>query len=209
MLPTFQDNFEKLIGKPTELRPFVCEGSPLECKIFIVGFNPATNLNQSFWSFWQPGYGFQKAEWLKVYKQERQSKPLSPGKRRRNEISNTRRVIEWIIMELAPIKCLETNIYSKPTEQARDLKEKERATQPFDFLLNTICPEIMLLHGQGAVKYVEKIFNHQLTLNNLEYIEAEWGKVKVMAVPHLSRGWSEKRAREIGQNLRTSSLSKE
>jgi hypothetical protein len=203
MLQEFQSDLEKLIGNPTELRPFVCEGSPLECRIFIVGFNPATNLSRSFWSFWQPGYGFQKTEWFKVYKQERRDKPLSIGKTRRNEISNTRRVIEWIITESIPMKCLETNIYSKPTEQARDLGEQERATQPFDFLLRTIRPAVMLLHGQDAVKHIETKLNTQLKLNSLESVKVEWGNVAVIAVNHLSRGWSEKRAREIGHILRT------
>ena len=148
----------------------------------------------------------QKTEWLKIYKQERRDKPLSLGKTRRNEISNTRRVIEWIVTEVMPMKCLETNIYSKPTEQARDLTEQERATKPFDFLLRTIRPDIMLLHGQDAVRHIKTIFNTQLKLDSLEFIQVEWGKVRVMAVHHLSRGWSEKRSREIGQVLRTACL---
>lgn len=205
MLQQFQNDLENLIGKPTDLRPFVCEGSPLNCKIFIVGFNPATELERSFWSFWQPEYGFQKAEWLKVYKQERRDKPLPPGKKRRNEISNTRRVIEWIIAEAMPEKCLETNIYSKPTEKARDLRERERATQPFDFLLRTIHPRVILLHGQDAVKHIETIFETQIKLDSVQYVKTEWGSVGTIAAPHLSRGWSEKRAREIGQILRSTS----
>lgn len=203
MLRQFQSDLEKLIGKPTDLRPFVCEGSPLQCRIFIVGFNPATELKRSFWDFWQSEYGFQKMEWLKVYKQERRDKPLSSGKTRRNEISNTRRVIEWIIAEAIPVKCLETNIYSKPTEKARDLREQERATQPFDFLLRTIHPQVMLLHGQDAVKHIETKFKTQLKLDRMQYIKAEWGAIEVMAVTHLSRGWSEKRAQEIGEILRS------
>jgi hypothetical protein len=208
MFQAFQDDLEKLIGKPTELRPFVCEGSPLECKIFIVGFNPATDLKQSFWNFWQPDYGFQKTEWLDIYKRERQDKALLAGKTRWNKISNTRRVIEWMTMELMPVKCLETNIYSKPTKQASDLNEKELVTYPFDFLLDRVCPEIMLLHGKDAIRHIEKTFATQLTLNNLTSVEAKWGRVEIMAVPHFSRGWSEKKAREIGQILRTSCLSK-
>ena len=203
MLQQFQSDLEKLIGNPTDLRPFVCEGSPLECKIFIVGFNPATALKRSFWSFWQPEYGFQKTEWLEVYKQERRDKPLPPGKKRRNAISNTRRVIEWITTEAKPMKCLETNIYAKPTPQARDLREQERATQSFDFLLRAIRPQVMLLHGQDAVKHLETIFDVQLKPDRLQPIRVEWGEVGVMAVPHLSRGWSKKRAREVGQLLRT------
>jgi hypothetical protein len=180
----------------------VCEGSPLECKIFIVGFNPATELKLFFWHFWQPDYGFQKKEWLEVYKQERRSKPLSPSKTRRNEISNTRRVIEWITAEAMPVKCLETNIYSKPTEQARDLREQERVTKPFDFLLRTIHPQVIFLHGEEAVKHIQVILKAQFKSGSLQSIKVEWGKVHVMAVPHLSRGWSKKRAREIGQVLR-------
>lgn len=202
MLQQFQRDLEKLIGKPTDLRPFVCEGSPLDCKIFIVGFNPATELKSPFWDFWRSDYGFRKMEWLEIYKQERRSKPFPPGKTRRNEISNTRRVIEWIITEAMPLKCLETNIYSKPTEQARDLPEQERVTKPFDFLLNAIRPQAMLLHGQEAVKYTEEKFKAQFKLDSLQSIEVEWGNIRVMAVSHLSRGWSEKRAREVGQILR-------
>jgi hypothetical protein len=203
LLQQFQNDLEKLIGNPTDLRPFVCEGSPLDCKIFIVGFNPATALKHSFWSFWQPEYGFQKTEWLKVYKQERRDKPLSLGKKRRKEVSNTRRVIEWIIAEAKPMKCLETNIYAMPTEQARDLREQERVTRPFDFLLRAIRPQVMLLHGQDAVKHLETIFDVQLKMDSLQSIEVEWGEVKVLAVSHFSRGWSKNRAREIGQILRT------
>ena len=42
------DDFERalvaLIGRPTDLRPFVCEGSPLTCDVFLVGFNLATTM---------------------------------------------------------------------------------------------------------------------------------------------------------------------
>src|SRR5271166_3410947 len=46
-------------------RPFVCEGSPLACDVFIVGVNPATNV--PFWPFWQPSYGFNKKTWWAAY----------------------------------------------------------------------------------------------------------------------------------------------
>lgn len=38
----FEKELVALIGRPSVLRPFVYEGSPLECEVFIVGFNPAT-----------------------------------------------------------------------------------------------------------------------------------------------------------------------
>jgi hypothetical protein len=33
-----------VIGRPSELRPFVCDGSLLDCPVFIVGYNPATRM---------------------------------------------------------------------------------------------------------------------------------------------------------------------
>jgi hypothetical protein len=190
MLQQFQMALENLIGNPTDLRPFVCEGSPLACQIFIIGFNPATELKRSFWDFWQPGYGFQKAAWLELYKQERRDKSLAPGKTRRAEVSNTRRVIEWIVTEAKPVKCLETNLY-----------EQERVTRPFDFLLKTIRPSVILLHGKDAARHIETTFGMPLEVNKLQPVQVEWGTLQVMAVPHLSRGWSERRAREVGQIL--------
>lgn len=83
---TALDDFEKglisLIGKPTDLRPFVCDGSPLDCKVFSVGFNPATKMSADFWHFWRSGYGFDKSVWLKAYEKDRQDRPLKNlGKR--------------------------------------------------------------------------------------------------------------------------------
>ncbi len=37
----FEKELAALISKPSSLRPFVCEGSPLECKVFIVPPLPA------------------------------------------------------------------------------------------------------------------------------------------------------------------------
>src|ERR1700735_3082953 len=114
-LSAFESELKELIGRPSELRPFVCNGSPLECGVFIVGFNPATKMRADFWEYWRSGYGFDKEAWFKSYKEERQARPLNPGKTRRAQISNTRRVIEWIIEAASPIGCLETNIYSAAT----------------------------------------------------------------------------------------------
>lgn len=116
----FEDELAALIGAPTDLRPFVCDGSPLTCDVFIVGFNPATTMSSEFWQFWRTGVGFDKVAWFAAYKKDRQLKPLKPGKTRRNAVSPSRRVIEMILEGAAPYRCLETNIYSASTEQAAD-----------------------------------------------------------------------------------------
>jgi hypothetical protein len=111
-LQYFECRLIELIGRPTDLRLFVCDGSPLECRAFIVGFNPATASEKDFWTFWDPNTGFKKSEWLQNYIRERRQRPLKPGRTRRNTISSTRRVIDWIVSEASPLKILETNIYT-------------------------------------------------------------------------------------------------
>ena len=63
---------KSLIGDPTCERPFVCKGcSPADRKIFIVGLNPATKMEENFWSFW-PGDSFDKDEWQAAYDKARE-----------------------------------------------------------------------------------------------------------------------------------------
>lgn len=202
MLQQFEQDLTRIIGNPTDLRPFVCEGSPLRCTIFIVGLNPATELKRSFWDFWRADYGFNKTEWFEVYKEERRKKPLKQGKTRRNEVSNTRRVIKWMVDEAVPEPCLETNIYSKPSEETCDLEDKNRVTKPFDFLLKEIQPKVLLVHGDKAIKHIESTFRKCLIKDDIVEVNTEWGCTKILAVPHLSRGWSRVRAQETGRRLK-------
>ncbi len=185
-LVDFSREMVSLIDKPTDLRPFVCDGSPLECDTFIVGTNPASEMSDDFWHFWSDSHGFDKRAWFNKYKEERMNRPLKPGKKRRNEISNTRRVIEWVIEEACPTKCLETNIYAKATEEALDLQERNRITAPFDYLLERITPKLVVAHGKDAA----------------EHLHAQNLKCELMCVPHFARGWSEKKARELGLSVR-------
>ncbi len=182
----FERDLMALIGRPTDLRPFVCDGSPLACSVFIVGFNPATTVSIDFWQFWRSSYGFTKLSWLNTYIEERRVRPLKPGKKRRNTISNTRRVIEWIVEEASPIKCLETNIYAAPSEQATDLSMRLRITAPFDFLLRAINPRIIVAHGSEATTHI---------------LEKQ-PSAHVISVNHFSRGWSQDGARKLGRQIK-------
>lgn len=109
-LNEFENGLLALIGQPTDLRPFVCDGSPLDCKIFIVGLNPASQMTNDFWSFWRSGVGFDKGRWFEAYKADRVARPLAPRKTRRQAVSNSRKIIEWVISEVGLARCLETNI---------------------------------------------------------------------------------------------------
>lgn len=103
-LSAFAEALQAIIGRPTHLRPFVCDGSPLDCRVFIVGLNPATTLSGDWWEFWDDERGYRRAEWFERYKAERARQPLRPGKTRRFPVSNTRRVIDWIGAAAAPVR---------------------------------------------------------------------------------------------------------
>lgn len=185
-LITFKDELAEIIGTPTFLRPFVCDGSPLLCQVFIVGFNPASLMEVDFWTFWDDENGFDRSAWFGKYQLERKSQPLRPGKTRRNAVSNSRRVMNWLIEEVNSVSCLETNIYSLPTEQAIDLNSNQKITAPFDFLMMKIKPSVVVAHGKDAWEYMRST-SYAGTL---------------IKVPHFSRGWSRAAAWELGQDIK-------
>ncbi len=73
-LAKFDTELRQLLEK--NARPFVCDGSPLACDIFLVGANPATAMNRPFWEFWDSNDGFDKKAWYIEYKRERKERPL-------------------------------------------------------------------------------------------------------------------------------------
>lgn len=182
----FEERLADIIGRPTRLRPFVCEGSPLACRVFIVGLNPASPMKSGFWDFWKADVGFDKAAWMEAYTAERASRPLKPGKSRRNKISRSRAIIEHILSELGLTRCLETNIYAAATEEFSELPAHLRDTNAFDFLLEAIRPDVIIVHGIPAV----------------EHIQRKAPQVTVLNVPHLSRGWRNEEARALGRKVR-------
>lgn len=62
----FKDKLEVLIEANPKLRPFVCDGYPLECEVFIVGINPATSTDSKFLDHWI-GSKFDKEKWFESF----------------------------------------------------------------------------------------------------------------------------------------------
>lgn len=155
-LDEFERELVALIGRPTDLRPFVCEGSPLTCDVFLVGLNPATMMTTDFWDFWRPEYGYEKAEWFSRYLEERVAKPLKPGRTRQQKVSATRRIMECFVEGAAGVRVLETNIYAKPSENLRNLDLASREIAPFKFLLYAVKPKVIVVHGNPASEAIRK-----------------------------------------------------
>jgi hypothetical protein len=153
-LSVFKAKLVRRIGRRPKLRPFVCDGSPLCCKVFIVGFNPATTMSVGFWEFWERRVGFNKDKWLKAYEKDRQ-------RQRKRPRSNTRRVLDLIACELgSALRCLETNIYWTPSRRASDLQRHQRGPQASDnlrWLLIELNPRVIVVHGKGANKVFRRM----------------------------------------------------
>ncbi len=181
-------------------RPFICNGNLLECEVFIVGINAATEMEKSFWNFWVSEKGFQKEKWFENYIKERQSKPLAPGKTRRNKISSTRQRIELIVNSAKSVKILETNLFSKATPKASDLKNKEKDTSIFEFLLKSIQPKFILIHGSETLNYLKKLYKIEIEKNKLETCEILGIKTTILAKPHLSK-WRKIDAEKMGKKI--------
>lgn len=206
-LRRFRAALEQAMAGQIDSRPFVCAGSPYECKIFIVGFNPATTLSEPFWNFWNDLTGFDKERWLATYKQERSRQPLKPGRTRRAVVSNTRQRIEWIVFEAVPAKVLETNVYGKPTSSECGLRADDKNTDVFDFLLSEINPRAILLHGKEARDIFENRYGCRLKSGTFADIlpnpcTIDEKAVDIIALPHLSRGCSRDAAEAIGKALK-------
>ncbi len=180
-LEKFAEGLAQLIGRPSDQRPFVCDGSPFEYRVFIVGTNAATGMSD-FWQFWDDRSGFDKERWCESYLDERAKALLNHGKKKRQKVSSTRRVLSWIAEGAASIRILETNIYSTPTSQLSELEGRLREVIVLKFLLAEIRPRLVITHGKDAELHFAR---HQPSCT-------------LRAYPHFARKWSKVQALELG-----------
>lgn len=187
----FKAKLKELTNKDQTLRPFICDGNPLQSKIFIVGINPATQMKSSFWDYYQNEF-FDKKKWLADYIKLRKSE----GKK--TKLSPTRNKIEKLVLNtFAEYQCLETNIYSKPSEMLKNLEVQNKNTDIFNFLVKAIKPKAILIHGTNPAEFIKKELNVRFGLakpiiaeyqteNIISPLEFEWeyGKVAICATRH-------------------------
>ncbi len=92
------------------VRPFLCTGSPLECEVFLVGINPATDI--PLWAYWSNETGCDKKGWLEAYV------------RKHGGFRPTRKRIESVLNGLSPVKPLETNILQHRSRREAELTSR-------------------------------------------------------------------------------------
>ena len=130
-LNEFESKLKGLLVDPYSL-PFVCDGSPLKCSLFIVGTKWARRVEKPFLRFWDPSYGFKKRDFLR----ELYQLPGGP--------TRTRRSIESIANDAGQQVTLDTNIY---------LTAEDEKTDVFEWLLYTIKPRVVFAYGKPAKEF--------------------------------------------------------
>ncbi|WP_167620213.1 hypothetical protein [Paracoccus ravus] len=155
----------------------------MECEVFLVGYNPATDIGADFWSFWTDR-GYDKKAWQLAYERHRASRPLKPGRTRRQTVSATRRMIQRVV-DASGLPVLETNIFSTASDDVASSHDDN--LRPFQFLLRTIQPRLIVAHGDDA----------QGALRSIDHTGEVWTE------RHFSRGFSYERADELGQKIRS------
>lgn len=177
-LEEFEATLVSLIGKPSCLRPFVCDGSPLDCDILLVGFNPRTSLPADYWSFWRKGYGFDKCAFEQAYAAKR----LVDGE---SEASTTREVMRRLATGAAGCKIVEANLFAKDSKDEQTLAKSDRDDRPFRFLLGALQPKVIVPLGRFAKQGLRNIS----------------ANCEIRPVPHFSRGWGYDAAEAFGAEL--------
>lgn len=153
----FAEKLARIIGKPSTQRPFVCDGFPSNCSVWIVGYNAATT-GGDWWRFWSSENGFDLASWRSDYDAERKERGKGP--------SATRRRIDRFKAAIPNI--LETNIFATPSTSMVSMPTSH--TKAFDLLLETFKPKTIIAHGVPAANHL-----------------AGWTGGVLIACPHLSR----------------------
>ena len=147
-LNEFADDLRKMAKPGEQLRPFVCDGSPLDCSVFIVGSNRAARLASEFWTYWDDSRGVDKARFLSEYGDYRRS-------RGKPEIAHSRNALEVLVKSCAPLHCLETNVFGVATDTRDEmLAAPTQGISILPYLVETIKPRWIVAHGVIAGRAV-------------------------------------------------------
>ena len=194
------------------LRPFVCDGDPTldTCKIFLVGYNPATTLrddNEQYIDWcrhWNSKTGYDLPGFYRDYIRYRTGRKVSElssvSNRVRNEpgrVGQTRAVIECISSELAQrpfpsgggnVRVLETNLFWPPTPCDEDLQDSFIASDSGNGLMALVRmlePKVIIGHHLRSEAFLESQ-TPELSRMGIQLIKlSEWSPP-----PETLKGWN-------------------
>jgi len=170
------------------VRPFLCDGSPFGCEVFLVGINPGTDI--PLWPYWSHEGGCDKAAWLQAYLE------------RHGRFRPTRARIERICTAMGPVRALETNVFHARSRREAGLAKNERTTEVFDFLLDELKPRVLFVHGRSGIEHLQRRTGALLAPGTSTRVRYQGIIFDVIARHHLSYQCSYAEADQIGCALR-------
>jgi hypothetical protein len=178
----------RLTGEGALSRPFVCHGSPIGCEVAEVGINPGTDT--PFWPYWNIKGGFNKSGWLEDYVS------------RHGRLKPTRDRIEVLCQALAPLRCLELNLYHRYSSNEASLAKEQRDTTLFDFMLKAVKPRILLVHGAKPIMHLQRLLGVSLEKDRFTTASHLGFPIEVFASRHFARGVSRDYVISIGAQIK-------
>lgn len=164
----FDQDIRRLAGTMDHSRPFICDGQPFGCDVALVGINPATDT--PFWPHWHPESGFDRKAWIQDYRRRH------TGKR-----TPTRDRIEHLVKAVAPLRLVELNLYHSPSRSASELSNDKRNTELFEYLLQTLQPRALIVHGRDPRLHLERLLKHPLPLDQVIAVAHQGRIIQVLA----------------------------
>jgi hypothetical protein len=100
------------------------------------------------------------------------------------------------------VRCLETNIYCHFSRNEKALSAKFRDTAVFDYLLETIRPKVLFVHGAEGIRHMERLTGLSLFRDRFITVKLRGRRMWMVVGRHLSRGWSYAKVDDLGKQLR-------
>lgn len=168
-----------------KVRPFICSGSPLNCKIMMVGYNPAREVNLDVFDadIWDDDMGFDRESFAEHYDIASYNDDLQWN---RNHIFQ-----QNLIDEISNHPVIETYLYSVITAKKTLLNPQHKHTHVFDWLYGILKPVLVITQNIDVIKYFEREANKTLVRNTFNAIIYRDLHCVILPISHLSKKWND------------------
>jgi len=153
------DAMKGIINQTVSNRPFMCDGSPLNCDVLVIGYNPSTST--PFTPFWTVTNGCDKEGWLKEY-----------AKKNNINMKPTRKRLEILSKNIQSVgngkhKLLEANLYPYGAPSKAKLPKGLHDTKWIKYLLDTLDYKAIIALGDDIGYFLNGYFEITLTRDEL------------------------------------------
>lgn len=181
-----------------QVRPFVCTGSPLDCDIMMVGYNPSRDMGLSTFDerIWDDTTGFDREQFVEYY--DLAGYQRGESKWRRNHIFQ-----QNLIDELPDYPVLETYLYSAINSRKSALSSEYRTTAIFDWLVKVVQPKLIVTQNSDVSRYFERVTDRVLRRNEFNMVIYQGQPCVILPISHLSKKWTYKEVATLRESVLT------